>query len=115
MLGTIDTAIERTADAWRYRMTFTPDPRACYMFPPARRCAILRNVRSEIPTPFIDTEAPQPDTPELAALYEAKALEMEHQATDGARSPAQQVGLRAGASSFRRKAAEIRRRLEGKL
>lgn len=62
------------------------------------------------PTPLVDTEAPQPDSEELAALYEARALEMEHQAAD-AQSPAQQAGHRAGASSFRRKAAEIRARL----
>jgi hypothetical protein len=65
---------------------------------------------TEIPTPFVDTEAPQPDSEELAALYDAKAFEMENQAAD-AKSPAQAEARRIGAAWFRRKAAEIRGRL----
>lgn len=67
----------------------------------------------EIPTPYVDTEAEQPDSPELAALYEERAAEMEQEAAD-ARSPQQAEGLRLGAGSFRRKAAGIRARLEGR-
>lgn len=66
-----------------------------------------------IPTPYVDTEAPQSDSEELAQLYEARAAKMEQEAAD-ARSPQQQEGLRLAAGSFRRKAAAVRARLEGK-
>jgi len=67
---------------------------------------------TEIPTPYVDTDAAldQPDSDELAQLYERRAGEMEQQAAD-ARSPQQAEGLRLGAGTFRRKAAEIRARL----
>jgi hypothetical protein len=65
---------------------------------------------TDIPTPYVDTEAEQPDSEQLATLYEARAGQMEQEAAD-ARSPAQAEGLRLGAGSFRRKAAAMRKRL----
>ena len=70
----------------------------------------LEHCMTEIPTPYVDTEAEQPDSEALAQLYEARAGAMEQEAAD-ARSPQQAEGLRLGAGSFRRKAEAIRRRL----
>lgn len=63
----------------------------------------------DYPTPFIDTDAPHPDSAELADAYERKAAELEAGEASG---PAQDIGRVAAAASFRRRAREMRERMK---
>lgn len=74
------------------------------------RAARYPDWMTDIPTPYVNSEPDLADSEELAALYEAKALQMEQEAAD-AQSPQQTEGLRLAAGSFRRKAAAMRARL----